>query len=375
MSHSLSIQSHFSVLPDPRINRRRRHKLLDILVIALCAALCGIDDWAGVELFGQLKEDWFRTFLELPGGIPSHDTFGRVFSRLDPKAFEACFRSWIAALAEAATEGVVAIDGKSLRGSFDTASGKSPLHMVSAFSASSGLCLGQVATDEKSNEITAIPVLLKTLDLKGCIVTIDAMGCQKEIARQIVADAKADFVLALKGNQGSTHQDVRDYFEAPNAPWKDTPHSVFEETDKGHGRIEIRKVIVTDDLGWLTQRKEWSGLTSIALVESTRIIGEKETTERRYYLSSLPADAARIGRAVRQHWGIENRLHWCLDVTYNEDASRIRKDHGPQNMTVLRRLAVNLLRQIELGPKKVSLRGRLIMANHNSAFMLKALGF
>lgn len=374
MSQPQSIQAHFSVLPDPRIDRRRRHKLLDILVISLCAALCGIDDWAGVELFATLKEDWFRTFLELPGGIPSHDTFGRVFSRLDPKAFEACFRSWVAALAEAATGGVVAIDGKSLRGSFDTASGKSPLHMVSAFSASSGLCLGQVATDAKSNEITAIPALLQTLALKGCIVTIDAMGCQKEIAKQIVVDAKADYVLALKGNQGRLHQDVRDYFEAPTEPWKDAPHSVFEETGKGHGRIEIRKVIATDDLGWLSQRKEWRGLTSIAMVESTRIIREKETMERRYFISSLPADAAKIGRAVREHWGIENRLHWCLDVTYNDDASRIRKDHGPQNMTVLRRLAVNLLRQIELGPKKASLRGRLIMANHDSSFILRALG-
>ena len=375
MSKSLSIQAHFSVLPDPRIDRRKRHKLLDILVIALCSALCGIDDWAGVELFAELKEDWFRTFLELPGGIPSHDTFGRVFSRLDPKAFEACFRNWITALAESATEGVVAIDGKSLRGSFDTASSKSPLHMVSAYSASSGLCLGQVSTDTKSNEITAIPALLQTLGLKGCIVTIDAMGCQKEIARQIVADAKADYVLALKGNQGTLHQDVRDYFEAPTTPWRDAPPSVFEETDKGHGRIEIRRVIATDDLGWLTQRKDWRGLASIVMVEGTRIIGEKETTERRYFISSLPADAAKIGRAVRQHWGIENRLHWCLDVTYNDDASRIRKDHGPQNMTVLRRLAVNLLRQIELGPRKVSLRGRLIMANHDSAFMLRVLGF
>jgi predicted transposase YbfD/YdcC len=375
MSQQISIQAHFSVLPDPRIDRRRRHELLDILVIALCAGLCGIDDWAGVELFATLKEDWFRTFLKLPGGIPSHDTFGRVFSRLDPKAFEACFRNWIASLAEAATEGVVAIDGKSLRGSFDTASGKSPLHMVSAFSASSGLCLGQVATDAKSNEIIAIPALLQTLGLKGCIVTIDAMGCQKEIARQIVVDAKADYVLALKGNQGTLHQDVRDYFEASTAPWKDAPHSVFEETDKGHGRIEIRKVVATDDLAWLEKSKEWRGLTSIAQVESTRIIGGKETTERRYYISSLPADAAALGRTIRQHWGIENRLHWCLDVTYNDDASRIRKDHAPQNMTVLRRLAVNLLRQIELGPKKISLRGRLIMANHDPTFILRALGF
>ena len=374
MSQQISIQAHFSVLPDPRIDRRRRHELLDILVIALCAGLCGIDDWAGVELFATLKEDWFRTFLKLPGGIPSHDTFGRVFSRLDPKAFEACFRNWIASLAEAATEGVVAIDGKSLRGSFDTASGKSPLHMVSAFSASSGLCLGQVATDAKSNEIIAIPALLQTLGLKGCIVTIDAMGCQKEIARQIVVDAKADYVLALKGNQGTLHQDVRDYFEASTAPWKDAPHSVFEETDKGHGRIEIRKVVATDDLAWLEKSKEWRGLTSIAQVESTRIIGGKETTERRYYISSLPADAAALGRTIRQHWGIENRLHWCLDVTYNDDASRIRKDHAPQNMTVLRRLAVNLLRQIELGPKKISLRGRLIMANHDPTFILRALG-
>jgi len=370
-----SIQAHFSVLPDPRINRRRRHKLLDILVIALCGGLCGIDDWAGVEIYGHLKEDWFRSFLELPGGIPSHDTFGRVFSRLDPKAFEACFRSWIEALAEQAAPGVVAIDGKTLRGSFDAAADKSPLHMVSAFSATSGLCLGQEATDAKSNEITAIPALLQTLALKGCIVTIDAMGCQREIAKQIVADAKADYVLALKGNQGTLHQDVKNYFEAPNTPWKEVPHSLCEETDKGHGRIEIRRVIATDDIKWLPQRKEWRGLTSSAMVESTRIIGAKETTERRFYISSLPADAAKIGSAVRQHWAIENRLHGCLDVTYNDDASRIRKDYGPQNMTVLRRLSVNLLRKLELGPKKVSLRGRIIMANHHSGFILRVLGF
>jgi predicted transposase YbfD/YdcC len=182
-------------------------------------------------------------------------------------------------------------------------------------------------------------------------------------------------VLALKGNQGTLHQDVKDYFEAPSAPWKDADHSLFEETDKGHGRIEIRKVIATDDIQWLSQRKEWRGLTSLAMVESTRIIGAKETTERRYYISSLPADAAQIGKAVRQHWAIENRLHWCLDVTYNDDASRIRKDYAPQNMTVLRRLAVNLLRQLELGPKKISLRGRIIMANHDPNFLLKLLGF
>ena len=319
--------------------------------------------------------DWFRKFLELPSGIPSHDTFGRVFSRLDPKAFEACFRSWIEALAEEAVTGVVAIDGKSVRGSFDAASGKSQLHMVSAFSASSGLCLGQEATDAKSNEITAIPALLKTLALKGCIVTIDAMGCQKDIAKSIVADAKADYVLALKGNQGTFHQDVKDYFEGPNAPWQTFPHTVFEETDKGHGRIEIRKVVATENIQWISQRKEWRGLTSIAMVQSTRIIGEKETIENRYYISSLPGNAAKIGSAIRQHWAIENRLHWCLDVTFNDDGSRIRKDYAPQNMTVLRRLAVNLLRKLELGPKKVSLRGRIIMANHNSEFILKALGF
>lgn len=369
-----SIQAHFAALPDPRINRTRRHNLLDILVIALCASLCGIDDWASVSLFGKLKEDWFRSFLELPGGIPSHDTFGRVFSRLDPKAFEGCFRSWIEALASEAAQGVVAIDGKTVRGSFDAASGKSPLHMVSAFAVGSGLCLGQEATDAKSNEITAIPALLKTLGLRGCIVTIDAIGCQKDIARQIIKESKADYVLALKGNQTSLHQDVKDYFEAPTAPWKDASHSVFQETDKGHGRVEVRKVIATDNIGWLSQRRDWCGLASIAMVESTRITGQKETVERRYYISSLPPDAARIGHSIRQHWSIE-MLHWCLDVTYNEDASRIRKDYGPQNMTVLRRLAVNLLRKLELGPSKVSLRGRIIMANHDSAFVLRVLGF
>lgn len=369
-----SIQAHFAALPDPRINRTRRHNLLDILVIALCASLCGIDDWASVSLFGKLKEDWFRSFLELPGGIPSHDTFGRVFSRLDPKAFEGCFRSWIEALASEAAQGVVAIDGKTVRGSFDAASGKSPLHMVSAFAVGSGLCLGQEATDAKSNEITAIPALLKTLGLRGCIVTIDAIGCQKDIARQIIKESKADYVLALKGNQTSLHQDVKDYFEAPTAPWKDASHSVFQETDKGHGRVEVRKVIATDNIGWLSQRRDWCGLASIAMVESTRITGQKETVERRYYISSLPPDAARIGHSIRQHWSIE-MLHWCLDVTYNEDASRIRKDYGPQNMTVLRRLAVNLLRKLELGHSKVSLRGRIIMANHDSAFVLRVLGF
>lgn len=375
MSNTSSIQAHFSSLKDPRINRQKQHDLMEMLIIAICAALCGIDDMEGIALYGRLKIDWFKTFLELKNGIPSHDTFGRVFSLLNPKEFEACFRSWIEALASEVIADVVAIDGKSVRGSFDRASGKSPLHMVSAFAARAGLCLGQEATDAKSNEITAIPVLLKSLALKGCIVTIDAMGCQKDIAKEIVITAKADYVLALKGNQGTLHQDVRDYFEGSHAPWKSAPHSLFEETDKGHGRIEIRRVVATEDIKWLPQGKEWCGLKSIVMLESTRIVNEKESTERRYYISSLPADAAQIGGAIRQHWAIENRLHWCLDVTYNDDTSRIRKDHAPQNMTILRRLAVNLLRKMELGPKKVSLRGRIIMANHDSDFILKALGF
>jgi len=345
-----SISEHFATLTDPRVERCKVHRLVEIVTIALCGVICGADDWVAIEAFGQEKEAWLRTFLELPGGIPSHDTFGRVFARLDPDEFRQCFLTWVQAVVGAVGEQVVPVDGKTLRGSHDRAVGKAPLHLVSAWATASGLVLGQVATDAKSNEITAIPVLLKLLALEGATVTIDAMGCQTAIASQLVEQA-ANYVLALKDNHPTLRDRVRLAFaDARRAagttlPLADVAPAVTH--DRAHGRAETRRCLAIGDPTYLTiidPDHRWPNLRSIVCIESTRRVADTVTTEDRYYLSSLPADAAHLAQVIRSHWGIENRLHWVLDVTFHEDHNRVRDGQAPHNLAILRHFALNLLR-------------------------------
>jgi predicted transposase YbfD/YdcC len=347
-----SIGEHFATLSDPRVDRSKAHRLADIVTIALCAAICGADDWVAVQTFGREEEAWLRTFLALPGGIPSHDTFGRVFARLDPEEFRRCFLSWVRAVTGTeVTQGVVAIDGKTLRGSHDRRAGKAALHLVSAWATTGGLVLGQVATDAKSNEITAIPVLLRLLALQGATVTIDAMGCQTAIAAQIV-EQQADYVLALKDNHPALHERVRLAFADAEAavgtplPLADlVPHTTL---DKDHGRREHRRCLAIGDPAYLAYADPdgaWPALRSLVRIEATRRLGDAVTTQTRHYLSSLPADATALAQAIRSHWGIENRLHWVLDVSFAEDDSRVRVGHGPENLAILRHFALNLLRR------------------------------
>lgn len=366
-----SISDHFKNLPDPRIEGRSRHLLIDIITMVLCAVIGGADTFDDINLFAQEKEEWFRSFLELPGGIPSHDTFNRVMSMILPEEFSKCFTSWAQTLA-GKIGGVVAIDGKTLRRSFDSASKRSALHMVSAFCSESGMVLGQVRTAAKSNEITAIPELIRILDLEGTVVTIDAMGCQKAIAQEIL-DAGADYVLALKGNQGSALDFVKTLFtwEEKN-DYRGVFHTFADTTEKDHGRIEKREVVsveITDEMDIL---REWPGLKSVTRVASSREMpGGERTEERRYYLSSMSASAVEIGGAVRAHWGIENSLHWSLDVTFREDWARHRKGYSGENMSFIRRMAMNLLKKEQ--SSKLSLRRKRLKATWSNEYILKLI--
>jgi len=352
---------YFSDLPDPRRGCNTVHKLGDLIVIAVLAVICGADGWAQVATFGRAKAKWLGTFLELPDGIPSHDTFGRVFARLDPAAFERCFGAWMAALVEASGGRLIAVDGKAIRRSFERAWDKSGMaHLVSAFVTQGGnqMVFGQLAVDGKSNEITAIPKLLALLDLAGAVVTIDAMGCQKQIAGVIVGGG-ADYVLSLKDNHPTLHAKALslmtdaalDQAKGGPATADGSGGSVrrgFARTvEKDHGRIETRRVLVTDDLSGLGDAADgWAGLGSVVMVESERDVDGKVSTERRLYLSSLKTlDAARMGDLVRGHWSVENNLHWQLDVSFDEDQRRIRKGHGAENYSRLCRLALNLLKR------------------------------
>lgn len=369
-----AIEEHFGQVTDPRLDRTKEHKLIDIITIALCAVICGAEGWTDIENFGNSKLPWLKTFLELPNGIPSHDTFGRVFSLLDAQQFQKAFYEWVWAINEIVQGQIINIDGKRLGGSQDKSLGKRAIYMVSAWAEENELVLGQRKVDAKSNEITAIPELLKILAISGCIVTIDAIGTQTQIA-QTIRDAQAEYVLSVKENQGHLFEDISVLFavdQADNFKYASFEH--HQTINKGHGRIEIRECWSTSNPAYLNLirgQENWSGLQSIAMVACTRILAGKETKTLRYYISSLPSDAKRLLHIVRRHWAIENELHWVLDVALNEDHSRVRKDQAPENLAVLRHIALNLLKQEKTA--KGGIHAKQLQAAWKEDYLLKVL--
>ena len=366
-----SLWDCFSDLPDPRRAQGRRHKLIDLLTIALCAVLCGADDFTEIEEFGETKEAWLRQFLELPHGIPSHDTFGRVFAALDARSFGRCFMSWVRQLADLSEGAIVSIDGKSVRRSYDSAADCPAISLVSAWARENQLTLGQVKVEAGSNEITAVPELLHVLAIKGCVVTMDALNCQKEIAAAI-RRREADYVLALKGNHGSLHGRVEQFFLAVK---EGRTHgftlSSHRSLEKEHGRIEERHFWQANAPADLTQSGEWDGLQSVGLCEAVRELDGEVSRHRRYYLSSLPVDAVKFSEAVRGHWAVENSCHWVLDVVFKEDDSRVRVGQAAQNFALLRRLANNLLQQ-ERSVKR-GVKAKRLKAALDERYLLKLL--
>lgn len=369
-----SVARHFADLPDPRDHHGKRYALTSLVAISICAVVCGAEDWVGVAAFGAAKERWFRTFLDLPDTMPSDDTFRRVFALLDPEAFERCFQSWTSALAGLLC-GVVSLDGKALRRSFDAASGKAAIHMVSAWAGHNAMVFGQVAADEKSNEITALPRLLGMLDIKGLTITIDAAGCQKAITEQIVGKG-GEYALAVKDNQPTLHEDIKGVFEdAAKGGWKGRGHDVYSEADKGHGRVERRTTTITWDVPWLFgawEKSGWKGVRCLVEVRRERTIGERSGTSVHHFIASVNTrKASRMAEIVRSHWGIENQLHWRLDVIFNEDQSRLRKGHGAQNMARLRRIGLNLLKRDR--SQKMGLKNKRLLAGWDHDYLLRLL--
>src|SRR3712207_2202428 len=355
----------FAALDDPRTGNAKRHLLLEILLIALCTLLSGGASCADMALFGRAERAFLAEFLTLPHGIPSHDTFSRVFRLLDPAQFRACFVAFMHRFAATCPAGMVAIDGKTLRRSFDRAASASPLHLVSAWACEQRLVLGQLAVDGGSNEITAVPRLLALLALKGTLVTADALNCQRAIAAQIL-ERGGDYVLALKCNQGTLHDDVRTFLDDPA-----TPVACHTETDAVRGRIEIRHARVSRDVAWLQEHHAWPGLGALGQVVARReVVGGTTTVETRYYLLSAALGPDRLNQVVRLHRDIENGLHWVLDVVLNEDGARNRRDHGPENLALLRRLALNLAK---LEPSQGSMRGKLKRAGRDDTFLARLL--
>ena len=361
-----SIIHHFSSIKDPRVDRQKKHRLQDIFFISLCAMICGADNWVAIEEFGLSKEAWFTDLLGLENGIPSHDTFGEVYAAIDTDHFSLCFSRWVADLATLTEGEVIAIDGKCLRRSLDKASKKAAIYMVSAWAQQNNLVLGQVKVDDKSNEITAIPKLLARLDIAGAVVTIDAMGCQKKIAEQIKRQ-EGDYVLSLKGNQGNLHDDVKTFFTSSLSP--DVASVSY---DGGHGRIETRSLRVTADIAWLQERHDWKGLQSIIAVTAKRELDNKVTEETRYFISSLDAnDPKRLERVVRAHWAIENSLHWVLDVAFDEDSNRTRKGHSDANLSVIRHIALNLIKTEKTS--KVGVKIKRLKAGWDNDYLLRVI--
>lgn len=374
LSSVQNLQKCFSTLTDPRKERARRHELLDILILGVCAVICDCNSWVDIAQFCRIRLDWFRSFLHLPNGIPSHDTFGRVFARLNPLEFEHCFLLWAEGLREALGGEFINLDGKTLRRSHDYASGKTPIHMVSAWAGANNLVLGQLKVADKSNEITAIPELLKIVALKGCLVTIDAIGTQKEIAAEIRRQ-EADYVLALKTNQKLLYEGVEESFKDGLATnFKDIRHDYYETVDKNHGRLETRRywtISDSDYLKYLDPKGEWPDLKSIGMVEAERLIQGEISRETRYYLCSRSGVAKEFAQAVRSHWGIENSLHWVLDVDFREDDNRVRQGYAAENFAVLRRVALNLIKREPTFRKSV--RGRRLAASWSADYLLRVL--
>jgi predicted transposase YbfD/YdcC len=364
----------FRDMPDPRMGGKVVHKLHDILVITVCAVMAGLEHWTQIEDYAKANYDWFATFLDLSNGIPSHDTFGNVFAALAPDEFERRFQIWIQSLVGSNTQGKhIAIDGKTLRQSFDKASAKAAIHMISAYVHENQAVFGQWKVDDKTNEITAIPQLLQMLELKESTVTIDAMGCQKDIAKQI-REQKGHYVLALKGNQGSLHDDVQLFMDDAMAHGFPGPHDTYECTEKSHGRIETRTCWVCDQVDWLNQRHHWQGLTSIAAIECKRTIDEKTTTERRYFISSHSGRCAqKIATLVRNHWRVENELHWILDVCFAEDSCRVRSQNAAENLARIRRMVLMLLKNDKTC--KLGIKSKRAKAAYDRNYMLTLLGF
>jgi predicted transposase YbfD/YdcC len=360
-----------AAIEDPRQAWKIQHTLNDILTITICGVICGADSWEEIESYGASKENWLRTFLGLKNGVPSADTFARVFSLIKPKDFERWFLEWIRSLAEKTNGDIIHIDGKTLRSSYDKKSEKAAIHMVSAWSSANGCVLGQLKTGEKSNEITAIPELLKVLELKGCIVTIDAMGTQKKIAEQIV-DKGGDYALAVKGNQGALFDEVSGFFNAAaENGFRGVEHTFFEETDKGHGRVERRGYWAVEDIGWMKSAGDWKDLRMIGMAESTRTAAGKTTVERRYFISSMEGDAKTFARACRKHWGIENSLHWCLDIAFREDECRARMGFSAENLAVVRHTALCLLRNEKSSRR--GLKAKRMRAGWNNDYLEEVL--
>lgn len=369
-----SIAKHFSKIKDPRIDRTKRHRLLDILIIAICGVICGADSWVDIELFGKTKIEWLKTFLKLPNGIPSHDTFGRVFAALNPQEFESSFVEWVQAINQLTQGQVIAVDGKQLRGSHDRGVGQNAIYMVSAWATENQLVLGQRKVDDKSNEITAIPKLLKLLEVKGCIVMVDAIGTQTKIAKKII-DQGGEYILAVKENQGHLYEDIHDLFaDNQQFGYAEIPHSYAKVANKNHGRIEIRQCWTISDREYLANirdLKRWEGIQTLVMILSERRIGDESEVQDRYFISSLESNAEKILRAKRSYWGIENRLHWVLDIAFNEDRSRVRKDNAPQNFAILRNMALNLLKQEKTA--KGGIKAKRLQCGWNVDFLLKVL--
>ena len=362
---------YFEEIEDPRVDRTKKHKLVDILFIAAAAVISGADSFVEIEMYGQRKYKWLRQFLELPNGIPSHDTFGRIFAAIKAEQLKKCFLEWIKAIVQTSSGEVIAIDGKTVRRSFDKTNEKSAIHVVSAWANENRIVLGQEKVDEKSNEITTIPELLSALEIQNCIITIDAMGCQRSIAKAI-RDKGADYVLSLKGNQGTLKEDVEQFFQHAQSYTFDGIDCDYHKTfDKDHGRLEVRECWCVSDLEWLDKKQNWAGLNTIGMVKSHRTINGKTAVEVRYYISSLEMNAKLLGSAVRQHWGIENSLHWILDIAFREDECRIRKGNAAENIGILRHIALNLLKKDKV--TKAGIAARRKKAGWDNGYLLEVL--